>query len=449
LAAKYGFEGFVGVPLCDSHERPLGLIAAYFRETVKDVSLAESLLAIFATRTAAEINRMRADEERAMLQAEAMRMQHLSSLGVLAGGIAHDFNNILSAIIGYTELAAGRLPADGREHAQLQQALAAAFRAGDLVQQILAFSRQAKSDRKVIDLCNVVREAMRFLRASTPATVDVHTSVPAAAAPVMGDATQLHQVVMNLCTNAVQAIGQGPGELALSLTVETVGRDLATRLGGAEGLYAHMSIRDNGCGMDQATLARIFEPFYTTKDPGGGTGLGLATAHGVVTDHGGAITVESEVGAGSVFHVYLPCCGDKGAERAIAEAEIPTGTERILFVDDEPFLAEMAAQVLQSLGYAVVTKTDSMEAWETFEQDPDEVDLLVTDQTMPQLTGLDLIERVRRLRPGLPVIIMTGYHQRLLDARPSELGVWEIVSKPYSIRALGQAIRGALDSVKG
>jgi len=449
LVAEYGFSGYVGVPLSDGHDRPLGVMAAFFREPVKDVRLAESLLGIFAARTAAEINRMRADEERAMLQSEAMRMQHLSSLGVLAGGIAHDFNNILSAIIGYTELADSRLPADGREHAQLQQALAAALRARDLVQQILAFSRQVKSDRKVIDLCSVTREAARFIRASTLSTVDVRVSLPDSALAVMGDATQLHQVIVNLCTNAIQAIGDGRGEVSVSLVPEAVEPGLAKRLGGiAEGPYAHMTVRDTGCGMDEETLARVFEPFYTTKDPGEGTGLGLATAHGVVTDHGGAITAQSDVGVGSAFHVYLPCCTDGEAERGAAETDIPVGSERILFVDDEPFLAEMAAQVLQSLGYDVVTKTDSREAWETFRQSPDTFDLLITDQTMPHLTGLDLIERFRRIRPEIPVIIMTGYHQKLLDARPSDLGVWEIVPKPYSIRALGRAVRGALDSVK-
>jgi len=390
-----------------------------------------------------------ADEERRRLEADTQRLQRLESIGVLAGGIAHDFNNLLSAILGFSELAAMDAPEGSRERQRLEHIVAAGERARDLVRQILTFSRRSESQPLAVLLQPIVKESLKFLRASLPSTIEFRSSLDPDCGKVFVDPTQFHQVVMNLCTNAGQAlVAAGGGVLEVQLSEVEVDGTLAERLScPAAGRYARLSVSDTGIGMDPETVDRIFEPFFTTKPSGEGTGLGLSTVHGVVRSHGGGITVYSEPDIGTTFHVYLPVTAEDAETPAEGGALLPTGSERVMVVDDEPAVAAMAGEALRALGYEVVEFTDSRKALREFREGPDRFDLVLTDQTMPHFTGSQLRASMQFLRPGLPVIIVTGFHPRVrtesIDGGPPPV----VLSKPYTISELARQVRTALDGV--
>jgi signal transduction histidine kinase len=329
---------------------------------------------------------------------------HWQALGTLAGGIAHDFNNMLAAIMGYTELAALEFPPSSPTHTALHHALAAVHRAKDLVPQILLFSRQQPAGRAPLVLTSLLQEAVTFLRASLPATIELHLHLADTAGPVLADATQIHQVVMNLCTNAGYAMRETGGTLDMHLDgVEVDPAVAAPPPALPPGPYVRVTVRDTGPGMSPAVLARLFEPSFTTKAVGEGSGMGLAVVHGIVASHGGAVTVQSTPGQGATFTVYLPRLAQALAvPPAPAQIPLPRGHERILLVDDEASVAEMGQRLLTRLGYEVVAYTSSREALDAFRGAPEGFDLLITDHTMPQMTGEALARAVRQIRPDLP-----------------------------------------------
>lgn len=390
--------------------------------------------------------RIEEEEEQRRLEQEMQHSQKLESLGVLAGGIAHDFNNILAAIIGLTDMAVQDLPEDSEVRVDMQEALQAAHRAKDLVKQILMFSRQSGEERAPLLLHVVVREALKLLRASLPATIEIIDVVDVHSGAVMANAAQMHQIVMNYCTNAAQAMPDRRGRIEVRLTDVTVDERFALSHPKLQpGPYLKLSVADTGHGMAPQVVTRIFDPFYTTKGPGEGTGMGLAVVHGIVSSHGGAVLVESKSGAGSTFHTYLPRITDTVEENAAPDESLPGGDERILFVDDEESVVHFGESFLPRLGYHAVFCQNAREAIKTFEQDPGAFDLVITDQVMPKMTGLELAEILHAARPELPIILFTGFSEHVTERQARKVGVRELVLKPVIPIQLAKVIRRALD----
>jgi len=382
--------------------------------------------------------------ERRNLERRLAEAQKMEAIGTLAGGIAHDFNNIPPIITGFVEIALLKLPADAPARDSLRQVLAGAERARDLVAQILTFSRGSEGRPVPCEIAPIIKETVKFLRSSLPASIEVRERV-SPVGPVLADPIQIHQVVMNLCTNAFHAMEDRGGVLEVTLGAASVDEG-TDHFGLPPGPYALLAVSDTGGGIPPAIRERIFEPYFTTKDSGKGTGLGLAVVHGIVMRAGGAVKVYSEPGLGATFHVYLPlAAGRAGAAREDVVAPAPGGTERILVVDDEPLVAQVARETLAPLGYTVTAMTDSAEALELFSRDPGAFDLVITDLTMPKLGGEALVRELRALRPGLPVILCTGYSETITTERKGDLGLVAVLMKPVPRVRLAQAVRRALD----
>ncbi|MFH1992877.1 MAG: PAS domain S-box protein [Pseudomonadota bacterium] len=379
------------------------------------------------------------------LQAQLQQAHKMQAIGTLAGGIAHDFNNILSAVIGYTEIALSDIEKGTVLHNNLQEVLKAGDRAKDLVKQILTFSRQSERNLKPVQVKLIAEEALKLIRASLPATIEIHQDFQSDAT-VLADPTQIHQVLMNLCTNAAHAIRGNGGLLNVSLLkVEFDSGFTAKHFDVKPGSYLKMSVSDTGHGMPPGLLDHIFDPFFTTKEKGEGTGMGLAVVHGIVKSHGGTISVYSEPGKGSTFNVYLPVIEKRREHKTTAEKPIPTGTERILFVDDEPTLADMGKQLLESLGYEVTTRTSSIEALELFKAQPDKFDLIITDLTMPNMTGDELAKKLIAIRPDIPVILCTGFSTKITEKKAVDMGIRAFVLKPVIKKNIAETIRTVLN----
>jgi PAS domain S-box-containing protein len=378
---------------------------------------------------------------------QLVQAQKMEALGTLAGGIAHDFNNILSAMMGYTELVQNKIPKGTKARRNLDQILKAGLRARDLVKQILAFSRQTESEKKPLLLRPIVKETLRLMRASLPSTIEIQRHIHVDEATVMADATEIHQIVMNLVTNAGQALRDHGGKIEVSLDEVMVTPTDRVDLGGLKpGLYARLTVADNGLGMEPEVMARIFEPYFTTRQKNEGTGLGLAVVHGIVKSYGGAVTVSSVPGKGSVFTVYLPCV-EAAAEGDEDEDLTPLlkGTERLLFVDDEEALIDVGRQVLERLGYRVTADTSSLRAYDLFVKEPHDFDLVITDQTMPEMTGAELAKKILEIRPDMPIILCTGFSDKIFPEQALAAGVKRFVYKPLVVREMAENIRGLLD----
>jgi PAS domain S-box-containing protein len=388
-------------------------------------------------------------EEKIKLEDQLRQAQKMEAIGTLAGGIAHDFNNILAAIIGYAEIARESLPKDSPVADDIREVLKAGLRAKDLVQQILTFSRRSGEQLSPLKLQFFIKEDLKLLRSIIPTTIDIRQNIDPQCGPVLADPTRVHQIVMNLCTNAYHAMREtGGGVLDVALTPFVAAQPPATvpesRL--RPGAYVRLEVSDNGSGMDTATLERIFEPYFTTKAKGEGTGLGLAVVHGIMQSCGGEIIVSSRVGAGTTFHLYFPVIESESPPAAVETAAPPqTGRERIMAVDDEAALATFYQQTLKGLGYQVAAFTDSEEALDAFTRNPQGFDLLLTDMAMPKMTGEQLARKVLAVRPGLPVVLCTGYSEKINAEKAAQLGIAEFVMKPIRQGELALIIRKALD----
>jgi len=387
-----------------------------------------------------------AEQQQKLLEDQLRQAQKLDSLGTLAGGIAHDFNNMLGAIISYAELAKMDHEDDAELQDNLSQVLKACKRATNLVRQILSFSRQQTLERKNLQLTPVIKEVLKLLRATLPATIRIEQSIEGELPNVLADPTQIHQIVMNLCTNAAHAMRGTQGELRVRLeALQLTNAQPKPHAELREGDYLRLIISDTGHGMDEATLKRIFEPFFTTKAPGEGTGLGLSVVHGIVKEHDGVITVQSEPGRGTAFAIYLPAQLTAESQESKAATEIPTGHgERILFVDDEAALGEVAKKMLLRLGYHPFVFSSPEAAWVAIQEQPAAYDLMISDLTMPVLTGTDLAKRVLNLRPDLPIILTSGASGTWTSAEVQKIGIRELVSKPLNFRTLAIVIHAAL-----
>ncbi len=386
------------------------------------------------------------------LEERLRQAQKMEAIGTLAGGIAHDFNNILAAILGYAEMAKRSLPEKvDSAAADIQEVLRAGLRARDLVKQILAFSRKSGEERIPISPKPIVTEALKFLRASIPTSVEIREDIDPDCGAILADPTNIHQIVVNLCTNAFHAMEAAGG--FLTVVMKNVALDEGDLAGEGDllpGQYVLFSVRDTGPGMTPEVLARIFDPYFTTKGVGKGSGMGLAVVHGIVKSYGGMVQVESTLGSGTVFRVYLPRIG-KGATAAetVQEWTLPSGQERILFVDDETSIAEMGKAMLAGLGYRVTARTKPQEALEEFRCQPGDFDLLITDQTMPKMSGVQLIGEARKICPGLPVILCTGYSAAISEESAAEQGISHFLMKPLTMRVLSETVRQALEEKAG
>jgi len=389
--------------------------------------------------------------ERKRLEEDLRQAQKMESLGTLAGGIAHDFNNVLAAINGYAELARMRLKGNPDVHDFLGSVLEAAGRATDLVRQILTFSRHERPERRPLALRPVVEEAFKLLRASIPSTIEFDLIFSPDAPAVLADASQVHQILMNLGTNAWHAMGDRPGRLQVRLETRLVDEAYAAaQMGLRPGTYARISVSDTGSGMEPATLRRIFEPFFTTKPVGQGTGLGLAVVHGIMANHDGAVTVYSQPGEGTVFHLYFPAHVGETTPVVTDQGSTPLGHgELVLFVDDEELLVQLGRQTLTELGYTVEIARNPAVALELVRSKPSRFALVITDQTMPGMTGLVLASELQRVRPGLPIILMTGYGLALTPEQIEAAGIHQLLIKPTTIHALGTAVHAALATATG
>ncbi len=375
-----------------------------------------------------------------------LQAQKMEALGQFSGGVAHDFNNILAAISGYTELARMQLPGNPAVCAHLDSVLKATDRAADLVRQILTFSRQQPQTRAVLLLQPIVVESMKLMRATIPSTVEIEALIAADTPTVLANANQVHQVLMNLAINGWHALKNHPGRLQVKLEKVAVDSAYAmTKPGLRSGTYARLSISDTGCGMDPPTLQRIFEPFFTTKPLGEGTGLGLAVVHGIMQNHDGAVTVHSQPGEGTVFRLYFPAHVGEPTPGVTEAGPTPRGRgERVLVVDDEEMLAEMGATLLTQLGYAAESTTAADKALELVRADPARYALVLTDQTMPGMTGLQLASQLRQIRPDLLIMLMTGYNLSLTADRLGASGVGNILHKPFTMHTLGTAVHATV-----
>jgi signal transduction histidine kinase len=398
--------------------------------------------------------RLEAQASAKKLSRQLQQSQKMEAIGTLAGGIAHDFNNILAIILGYTELA--------KVHAStscwnrncpvsedLDRVLQASARAKDLVRQILTFSRQQNDDKTPLQLGPVIKEALDLLRSSLPQSIEIKTKISSGKAQILANGTQLQQIIMNLGTNAHHAMRETGG--ILSVEIDTViiqdFDEKSKSLLLSPGRYLQIKVCDNGCGMERSILDKIFDPYFTTKPLGQGTGMGLAVVHGIVKGLDGLINVYSEPGKGTSFVIYLPQLEEKTASPVeLLAGPSPTGNERILLIDDEILVAEMQARLLESLGYSVNHETDPLKALQSFSEDPKAYDLVLTDMTMPKMNGATLIQKIHEIQPTIPVILCTGFSELVNEAKARSLGVKAFAMKPLSRNSIAEIIRKALDS---
>ena len=451
-----GLFACLSIPLSDARKTRGTLTVYAARKDFFDASEAE-LLKELADNLALGLHMIREHRRRERaeiaLKESEKRLHHaqkMEALGTLASGISHDFNNILYPIIGYAELALAHSDADTPNHRRLNEILGCAKRANGLVNQILAFSRQSKPELRTLRLQPVVQEAVAPFRSFLPHTISLDLQIDGTCGYVRADPTQIHQIVTNLMTNATHAMEETGGCLELSLQQEMLGpADLLT----AEmrpGAYVCLRVADNGSGIDPTVMEKMFDPYFTTKEKGKGTGLGLAVVHGIVTGYGGGIRVTSTVGQGTQFDVFLPVSGHNGiAEVEAPAASLPAGCERILVVDDEPQSLNMLHESLSLLGYRVTRHAGSLSALAAFRTAPDRFDLVLTDYAMPEMNGAQMAEALLAIRPDIPIILCTGHGERFSDAHAAAAGIRKILRKPLLRDTLARIVRSTLDTPTG
>ena len=402
--------------------------------------------------------RKRAEEEKTKLEGQIRRAQKMESIGSLAGGIAHDLNNILFPISGLSEMLLDDIPPDTPEHKSVEQIHKSAKRGSDLVKQILSFGRQSNPQKLPILIQPVLKEALKLAQATIPKNIEVKNHINTDCGMVSADPTQIHQIAMNLITNAFHAVEQTGGTIDIALKETAIcsfdeKEDLPFHAIPGDllaGRYACITVSDTGTGIDQTLIDKIFDPYFTTKELGKGTGLGLSVVHGIVKEHGGDIRVYSEVGKGTVFHVYLPLLEDNGdIKTAAVIKQYPTGCERILLVDDEEPIVRMEQMMLERLGYQVTTRMSSSDALAAFKANPGNFDLVISDRGMPNMTGDQLARELILIRPEIPVIICTGFCDENDEKRSMDLGVKWFLKKPVATGDIAEMVRKVLDEVAG
>ena len=390
--------------------------------------------------------RIRSEKERSELETQLFQLKKIETIGTLAGGIAHDFNNILTPILGYTDMAMEELPEESTLRFDIEQINNAAIRGKDLVQQILTFSREVNVESKPVKLNQVVIEIINLLKASLPPEIKIRKSIDPSVGIILADPIHIHQIIMNLCTNAIHAMKNVGGFLDIKVDSVIIDQKAAKKVNNIRaGNYVRIRLSDTGHGMDRRTKERVFEPFFTRKEVGSGTGLGLSVVHGIVSNYNGAITVESTPGKGTSFTIYLPHQISGPIIEKNPSDLLKRGDEHILFVDDERDITYMGKKMLENLGYKVTIKNNAREALEEFKSNPDEFSLLVTDQTMPKMLGTELAEKMREINSKLKVIIITGYIDKLSNELTSNNGSYEIILKPLKLSEFSKVIRKVLD----
>jgi len=441
---------WLGIPLKHKNE-VIGVMAAqsYANPNLfsrRDVEILESISEAIAF----AIQRKKAEEEKQKLMDSLRQAQKMEAIGTLAGGIAHDFNNILGVIIGYTDLLIRESNNQPTVISRLDKVLKAGLRAKEMVNQILTFSRKSEENQRPLYIGPIIKEVVSFLKHSLPTTINISHHISSKEGLVLANSTQIYQVIMNICTNAAQAIGQKKGEISLKLENVKPPDEMMAELHPDVNQYMCLSITDTGGGIPKRIRERIFEPYFTTKKASKGTGMGLAVVHGIIKTCGGEVKVESESSKGATFKTYLPVIGtDKISEEEFKQLdEIEGGNEEILFVDDELDLAHLGKLMLQKLGYQVIARTSSIKALEIFKKNPEKFDVIITDMTMPDLTGLQLLWEIRKIKPHQPVIICTGYNEHLAQTDIKSEGINAMVAKPLRIEDIAKVIRKVLKKTK-
>ena len=387
--------------------------------------------------------------EKVKLEVELRHAHKMEAIGNLAGGIAHEFNNVLGIIIGNAELAMDDMEKWHPVSENLNEIKLASLRAKDVVKQLLTFSRKMETKREPIDIRVIIKETLKLLRAVIPSSIRIQESLPVEIDHVVADPTQIHQLLINLCNNAAQAMSDEGGKLTIGLNNVSFDYEAASKHPGLQpGAYVRFSVSDTGCGIPSNLLDRIFDPYFTTKDIGKGTGMGLAVVHGIVKSHKGAIDIESRVGEGTAFHVYFPSSKEKAYKGKGESEALPTGNERILFVDDEISIVKLYEKILNELGYSVSSNTDPVRIQKLFKSEPDKYDLIISDMTMPNMTGDQLAIEILNIRPNIPILICTGHSEKMSPEKADKIGIKGLLMKPIMTADLAKAVRKALDEAK-
>ena len=451
FSLQHGIRACWSTPFFGPDGKVLGSFGICHSVPCSPSSFDQHLMATAAHLASIACERQRTEHALNESESRLRQSQKMEAIGTLAGGIAHDFNNILTAILGFNELARSFLPSTSPVYRYLEEVHAAGIRAKGLTNQILVFSRQTDQERKPTHLPGVIEEALRFLRATLPTTMEINTHLIAKVSPIVADPVQMHQVLMNLCTNAAQAMGDHSGVLDVSLeNCQLSDSDITQMFPGSdlkEGAYLKLMVQDTGPGMPPEVVERVFDPFFTTKGVGEGVGLGLSVVHGIISNHGGAIKVESEVEKGTTFTIFLPQLDSPVISDGLQETVLKIGNgERILFVEDEPSIIHLGQEILKQLGYTVVVKTHSQDALSAFQERPNDYDLVITDQTMPNMTGEVLSQELLRIRPDIPIILCTGYSPNMTPEKAQALGIRAFLWKPLLLHDLSQAIHQVLTS---
>ncbi len=438
-------ESYVGATLFDPTGIPIGLIAVIGTSPLRSAKLAEDALQLVAVRASGEMKSLLMEEEKKSLEAQLLQSRKMEAIGTLAGGIAHDFNNILGAIIGFAEMAQEEVAEGSRVRRDLDKVLEASHRAAALVKQILAFSRRADAERIALAPIHLVKEVIKFLRPTLPSTIVIRQDYDVPTKSILANPTEFHQVVMNLCTNAFHAMEHTGGTLDITLKhCHFSASELQQYPSVRPGDFVRLSIKDSGCGIAPEIQSRIFDPYFTTKEIGKGTGMGLAIVHGIVTHAGGFITCESELGCGTTFSLFLPTIEQPETSLQPPATPLPSGQGHLLLVDDEVILADINTAMLQSLGYTVTAFNNSLEALQEFTRNPNRYDAVITDQTMPGLTGMGLAEQILQIRPTLPIILCTGYSNLTNEQLAKEIGIQGFLMKPITKNTIATLLKSLL-----
>ncbi|MBL6994546.1 ATP-binding protein, partial [Desulfobacula sp.] len=386
------------------------------------------------------------EKDKKKLESQLVQAQKMQAIGVLAGGIAHDFNNILFPVLGNTEMLIMEAPEDSPFKDRLKEIYTAALRAKDLVKQILTFSRQENHELMLMKMQPIIKEALKLIRATIPSTIEIKQDISADCGVIKADPTQIHQIVMNLTTNAFHAMEETGGEMKVNLKQIELGEMDIITPDMKPGIYACLIVADTGTGMDNELTQKIFDPFFTTKEKGKSTGMGLSVVHGIVKGLGGIVRVYSEPGIGSEFKVYLPA-GKNSSEEDIQQTKEPIqgGTEQILIVDDEKPIITMEKEMLEHLGYKITAYTSSLEAFEAFRANPDKFDLIITDMAMPFMPGDKLAAELIKIRPDIPILLCTGFSKTMSEEKAASLGIKGFLIKPIVMKDLAKKVRQVLD----